>query len=145
MKNQQEALQAVLDICEDGFKGYERAAKEIENTELQTIFHRLSQQRKLFIEELKSDARDLGLKLEESGTAKGFFHRAWIDIKATFASKEIEAVIEEAQTGEKEAVRVYSDALESSLPLYIKDKLENQRHLIAGCVQQLNEFERSFA
>lgn len=145
METQKNKLQEILDICNDGAKGYDQAATEIENSELETIFHRLAQQRKLFIEEIKIDARDLGLELEDSGSAKGFFHRTWINIKSSFSSKEISAIIEEAKNGEKEAVKVYTEALKSDLPAYIKERLENQRLLIAGCITQLNEFEQSFA
>ncbi len=145
MKTQQEALQEVLDICKDGAKGYERAASDVSDSELRTIFNRLAQQRKLFIEELKSDGRDLGLSLDESASTEGFFHRKWIDIKSKFSSHEIKDIIEESKFGEEAAVKTYSDALQSDLPAYIKDRLENQRHLIAGCITQLNEFESSFA
>lgn len=145
MNTEQKAIKNVLDICHDGVKGYERAAEEIGNDEFRTIFHRLAQQRKLFIEELKNDMRDRGAQLEDTGTVKGYFHRNWLDIKGTFSSKEDAAVIKEARTGEKEALDVYDKTLNSEVPAYIKDRLQKQRRLIAGAIVQLNEFERELA
>lgn len=145
MNTERKAIKDVLDICHDGVKGYERAAEDVQNEEFRTIFHRLAQQRKLFIEELKNDMRDRGASLEDSGTVKGYFHRNWLDLKASFSSKEDSTVINEARTGEKEALEVYDEALNSDVPQYIKDRLQKQRRLIAGAIVQLNEFERELA
>lgn len=142
MNTEKKAIKKVLDICHDGVEGYNHAAEDVKNQEFKTIFHRLAQQRKLFIEELKNDMRDQGAELEDSGTVKGFFHRNWLDMKATFAEKDDAAVIEEAKTGEREALKVYDEALSADVPLYIKERLQEQRKLIAGAIQQLNEFER---
>ncbi|UII24115.1 ferritin-like domain-containing protein [Fulvivirga ligni] len=142
MNTEKQAIQNVINICHDGAKGYERAAEEINNEEFKTIFNRLAQQRKLFIEELKNDVRDQGITLEDSGTVKGYFHRNWLDIKSTFSKKEDHQIIEEAKYGEQEAVKVYDEALNADVPEYIKEKLKQQRHLIAGSIDQLTEFER---
>ncbi len=145
MKEQKRVLQNVINICEDGAKGYKKAAEDVENAELKTIFNRLAQQRKLFEEELKNDVRDLGFELEEEGNAKGFFHRVWIDVRSTFASHETKAVIKEAKEGEEGALKVYDEALSAELPAYIKDRLEKQRQFIFGCLEQLEEFKEAFA
>lgn len=142
MNSEKKAIQNVLDICHDGVKGYERAAKDIHNEEFKTIFNRLAQQRKLFIEELKNDMRDRGAELEDSGTVKGYFHRNWLDLKGKISDKEDAAIINEARTGEKEALEVYEESINSDVPRYIKDRLEKQKRLIAGAIEQLNEFER---
>lgn len=145
MNSEKKAIKDVLDICHDGIRGYEKAAKDIHNEEFRTIFNRLAQQRKLFIEELKNDMRDRGAELEDTGTVKGYFHRNWLDLKAKFSEKEDTAIIDEARTGEKEALEVYEKAINSDVPGYIKDRLEQQKRLIAGAIEQLNEFEREVA
>ena len=141
MKTEEKAIKAVLDICQDSIKGYERAAEEIDNAEYRTIFHRLAQQRRLFVEELKNDVRDKGLSFDEGGSIKGFFHRNWLDLKSSLSSKEGTAIMEEARRGEKEALEVYDEALHSEVSAYIKDRLKKQRQMIAGAIVQLNEFE----
>ena len=137
-------LSDIINIARDGQLGYQRAADNMDNAEIKTIFNRLSQQRASFIEELKHDARDLGLDMDERSTVQGFFHRNWMDLKANFASKEDEVIIEEAQTGEQTALKTYNEAINShDLPSYIEEKVEKQRSLIEGAITQLEEFKAS--
>lgn len=132
----------VLDICHDGAQGYEHAANRIDNTEISTIFRRLSQQRKLFAEELKNDARDLGFEFDESGTVKGFFHRNWLDLKSIVSKDDLSTVVDTAKTGEHEAVDTYDEAINNEeVPEYIKDKLKEQRQMVQGAIKQLESFK----
>ncbi|MTI20165.1 PA2169 family four-helix-bundle protein [Fulvivirga sp. RKSG066] len=141
-KEIKDRLQDILDLCQDGALGYTQAAKETADSEIKTIFNRLSQQRKLFIEELKEDARDLGVEPKAEGTISGFFHRNWMDVKSNFQSKESEAVIEEAQRGEKAALEVYNDVIQKeTMPGFINEKLKQQRGMIEGAIEQLKEFK----
>lgn len=136
-------IQLALDTCIDGEKGYATAAKNLKDPELTTLFNRLSQQRKLFAEELKSDLRDFGLDLTSTGTVSGFFHRNWIDVKDTFSSTENKAVIETAMNGEKEAIDRYEELISYKLPNVINKRLESQLDLIKGSVNLLNEVKKS--
>lgn len=133
------ALQDIIDTCNDGIEGYETAAGEIEDESIKTLFLRLSQQRKGFIEELKNEALKLGIELESSGTAKGFFHRTWLATKSVFSSESEEKIIEEAMDGEKKAVEIYSNVYANQeVPKYIEDILKEQEHLIKVAIHQLN-------
>ncbi len=134
-------LQNVLNICTDGYKGYSAAAENLENTELKTIFNRLSQQRKLFVEEIKEDARKLGHNLDSEGTAAGFFHRNWIGVKDAFSGTDNKAVIDASLTGEQKAMEVFEEAISPQLPSFVNERLKNQLNLVKGAVRQLNEME----
>ncbi len=134
-----EAFQEIINICEDGVKGYETASKNIKAEEFKTLFLRLSQQRKGFIEDLKNEALRLGIELDASGTVRGFFHRTWLATKATFSSETNEKVIDEALTGEKEALDVYDDVLRKpEVPEFLVEKMKDQQNLIKVSIQQLN-------
>jgi uncharacterized protein (TIGR02284 family) len=133
------ALQNVIDTCNDGVKGYEKAAEEIEDKSIKTLFLRLSQQRKGFIEELKNEALKLGIELEDSGTAMGFFHRTWLATKSALSSDSKEKIIKDAMDGEKRAVETYSNVYANQeVPKYIEDILKEQEHLIKVAIHQLN-------
>lgn len=142
MEDLQKHLENIVQICEDGRLGYHAAAERVDDEGLQTIFNRLSQQRKLFIEDLKNEARILGFELEEVGTVSGFFHRTWLSTKATFSFDNTETVIDSSITGEKEALEVYSENMPQDLPQNIKEKLDNQLSLIKGAVHQLSTFKK---
>lgn len=145
MKSVKENLENIIEICEDGRKGYESAASHVDNIELKTIFNRLSQQRKLFIEELKNEARILGIGLSETSSLKGFFHRTWLSTKATFSFNNEESVIESSLTGEEKAVEVYKENLNYEIPQNLKTMLEEQMRMIKGSIHQLNQFKSEFA
>jgi len=137
-------LEDIVNLIEDSARGYRHLAGHLENSELQTIMNRLSQQRKLFRENLENDARDMGGAISTDGTYKGYFHRTWMDIKSTVSSTEDETRIEEAIRGEKHLIEAYDKVLRTEkLPEYIIERMEEQRKLIKGAVTQLKEFERS--
>lgn len=132
-------LQDVIDTCHDGVNGYETAAGEIGDDSIKTLFLRLAQQRKGFVEELKNEALKLGVELDSFGSTKGFFHRTWIATKAAFTNYTKDKIIEEAMDGEKKAVEVYVKSYGSQdVPQYIIDILKEQEHLIKVAIHQLN-------
>ncbi|MDX1629552.1 MAG: PA2169 family four-helix-bundle protein [Fulvivirga sp.] len=142
MDNKQikEKLKSITDICVDSSKGYETAADQMEDKGMETLFDRLAQQRKLFVEELNSLAiKDLGFELDTSGTIAGHFHRKWIDITSKLTDKSDEDVINDALQGEDIALKVYNEVIQSEdVPAYINEKLKAQRSLIEGAKKQLH-------
>jgi len=134
-------LSNIIDICKDGALGYDTAADNLKDTVYHTIFHRMAQQRKLFIEEVKEEANKLGVELETNGTTKGFFHRTWLSTKATFSPETIESVIDSAMRGEKEAVKVYEENINETIPAFLKEKLVGQLDLVKGAMNQLKGLE----
>lgn len=137
-------LEEIIDICNDGVNGYETAADKIEDKDesLKTLFLRLAQQRKGFIENIRTEANRLGIEFKETGTVKGFFHRTWLTAKANFSSDEKVKVIEEAMTGEKKAMDVYSGVIaDTELPDYLRDTLKEQQLLVKIAIQQLSDLK----
>ena len=150
MTNQHEkvitTLNGLIELCQDGDRGYKNAAEHIEHDEIKTVLYRLSQQRALFQAELKDEVRKLGgnpdEKVEEdSGTILGNIHRAWINVKDKLTKNDFEAILEECKRGDKAASEAYEAALKENLPDYIKEILANQHQLIRGAVTQLQEFQ----
>ena len=137
-------LEEIIDICNDGVNGYETAADKVEDKDesIKTLFLRLSQQRKGFIEKIKTEGIRLGLEFKETGTVKGFFHRTWLTARANFSSDEKEKVIEEAMTGEKKALEVYTKVMaDPKIPDYLLETLEEQHGLIKVALQQLSDLK----
>ncbi len=132
-------LQKIVDICNDGVEGYEIAADKIDDGSMKTLFLRLSQQRKGFIETIKNEAHTMGIDFNETGTAKGFFHRTWLATKSTFSSDKKDKVIEEAMTGENKALEVYAKVTaDPAVPEYLQHTLGEQERLIKVAIQQLH-------
>jgi uncharacterized protein (TIGR02284 family) len=146
MNNLKKDLDDILEINTDSVKGYETAAENIKRGDLQTLFLRLSQQRKAFIEEIKNEALRLGMELDNSGSVKGFFHRTWLATKATFSPETNEKVIEESIFGEKAAVEVYDKVVnDPNVPEFLRESLKEQQKLIKVAIQQLNGLKAEVA
>ena len=134
-----EVLQDIIDTCHDSVEGYETAAGEIQDESIGTLFLRLSQQRKGFIEELKNEALKLGIEVSNSGTTAGFFKRTWLATKSAFTDSSKDKIIEEAMDGEKKAVEVYMKSYASQeVPEYLQEMLKEQEHLIKVAIHQLS-------
>lgn len=138
-------LDKIVGILKDGAKGYEHAASNLSDSELKTLFLRLSQQRKQFIEELKVEAPKLGISLDDSGTVKGYFHRAWMDVSYVFDTND-ENVIDDSITGEEAAVETYQEVMDTKdIPEYLWNTLNNQFGLIRGATNQLRSLKKEVA
>ncbi len=136
-------VQEIIEICKDGVAGYETAAENIEYNDLKTLFLRLAQQRKMFIEDIKGEAIKLGIEPDSNGTVKGFFHRTWMNTKASLSNSMNKKVIEESMTGEKTAVEKYDKVLsDPELPAYLNDLLSEQQHLIKIAINQLSDLQK---
>ena len=135
-------LKVIVDICQDGAEGYDKAANEIENSELKTVFNRLSQQRRRFAEELRNDSKELGAMPDAEGTLPGYFHQRWIDVKSKLTDRDDDDLIEEAKNGEKAAITAYDQILEAGdIPDFIQKKLADQKKMIEGAYKQLQDFK----
>lgn len=133
------ALQKVVDVCLDGVKGYEAASDEIQDESIKTLFLRLSQQRKGFVEEIWNEALKLGIELDKSGSSKGFFHQTWMMAKSALTSDSKDKIIAEAMDGEKKAVEIYAGVYANQeVPQYMQEILKEQEHLIKVAIHQLN-------
>jgi uncharacterized protein (TIGR02284 family) len=141
-EEQTSILIALAKYCNDGYSGYSEIAEKTTNNELKTIFNRLSQQRKLFAEELNSEILALGGERIESGSTEGNLHHLWLNIKALFTSNDLQGLIEAAKTGEEFIEERYAENITNEkLPSFLREKLIKQHSLIVGAYSQLTEFE----
>lgn len=104
-------LNDLIDVCMDGENGYRKAAEDVKDPELKTLFLRFSKQRGDFAGELQSAVADLGVKPETTGTARAALHRGWIDVKSAVTDRDGKAVIDECETGDDVAKETYERVL----------------------------------
>lgn len=135
----QQYIQKILDIAQDGSNGYSKLASKMKDSDLSTIFRRLSQQRKMFIEEIKYECLVQGVEMETEGSTAGYFHRVLMDLKSPLSNDE--QMINMAIKGEQEAVLVYEKCITLEVPKYLRDRLVDQLNLIKGAINQLQHFQ----
>nr|WP_299169508.1 PA2169 family four-helix-bundle protein [uncultured Allomuricauda sp.] len=124
-------LNDLLEKTYDAEKGFKKAAEHTENSYLKGFFDRKAQQRHNFGHELKTEIKSFGQEVDKGDSITSKAHRAWMDVKAMFATNSEEAMLEEAIRGEKAAVEEYKDVLkETTLPPSTELLLNKQRNAI---------------
>lgn len=109
-------LKNVIETAKDGEKGFREAAEHFKSPDLKSMAQRVSAERANFARELEPELRNEGKKDEKlDGTAEGSLHRAWIDIKTALGGGD-HTILAWLEQGEDHAKKIYSEALQSTLP-----------------------------
>lgn len=140
-KEQIEILTTLTRYCNDSHSGYSDLADRIEDDELETIFNRLGQQRKLFAEELNLEIIALGGDRVTDGSTEGFIHNSWLKIKSLVGRNENDKLIKTSLDGEEFIANRYAENLTNkSLPSFLREKLIKQYSFIKGAHTQIQSF-----
>ena len=95
--------------------------------QLKSLFNEYSHQRSRFASELQSQAQILGeSKPEDSSSAAGALHRAWINLKPAVTSGDDHAILAECERGEDSAVNEYEKAMKDDLSPSLLDIVSRQ-------------------
>lgn len=107
-----EILEDLIEIAKDGQEGFAQSAEHAESSELKQIFSTYSRQRGAIITDLQQLERKYGKPdVDDTGSATGSLHRAWINIRTAVTSRSDQAILEEAERGEDAAVEAFEEAL----------------------------------
>lgn len=120
-------INSLIETLKDGQEGFKQAAEAVKDSELKSLFREYSQQRARFATELQSQARQFGEpKPEDSSSAAGAMHRAWINLKSVITSGDDHAILAECERGEDSAVKEYKEAIDERLASPIADIVSRQ-------------------
>lgn len=140
MKNQKEVESAVnhlLEICNERKAGYRKAAENVKDSSLKTLFEKYAQQSEKFAQELlpfsdKSEPSEAGTRVIADTW------RVWMDMKSALTKGSREALVEASITGEQAAIRDYEDALEDKdIPINVRSIVEKQLSAIKSAYQDI--------
>jgi uncharacterized protein (TIGR02284 family) len=132
-KEMERVLLDVIEVLEDGQKGFAEIGSELKDEHLKRFFLAESLKRASFRADLEAELHRAGMAdVKESGTASGLAHRIWAEVKAKLGGDD-HTLLETAEQGEDAAKKAYKDALEQDLPLPIRQLLtEQQSHVISA-------------
>ncbi len=132
-----EELEEVLEKNKDAEKGFEKAAKNAENSSLKRYFERKSKERRKFNLDLKNRMKSNFTDFDEDSSFTGTIHRAWMDVKSLFSANDDESMLEESIRGDKAAIDEYNDILEEDgIPADLKTLLSEQRDQIKRDIEK---------
>lgn len=130
-------LNSLIESCKDGEEGFEKAAKDVQNPNLQRLFHEFARQRANFASELQIAVAKLGGEPEKGGSVGASVHRGWMDLKSAVTGKDEHAILEEAERGEDSAVHAFQDALGKDLPADLRAIVEKEYELVRQAHNQI--------
>lgn len=124
-------LSRLLTLSHDAEKGYQEAAENVKDNELKSLFLAQSRQRSEFAIALDREIRTLGGEPDNGTSLTADLHRAWINIKSTFASDDDKATVQECHRGDQEALNTYNAVLqETDLVASTRELLLQQKQSI---------------
>ncbi len=119
-------LNELIETCKDGEQGFNRAAQDVSDGNLKTVFTECAARCRSGAAELQTLVRDMGGSPERDGSIKGAVHRGWMDLKTKLTSRDSLAVLEEVERGEDYAKARYAQALKMDLPANVREVLQRQ-------------------
>jgi uncharacterized protein (TIGR02284 family) len=123
-------LRSVIDILIDGQEGFQKIGEELKDPALKLYFLEQSLKRSEYRGELETVLHQEGVHdINESGTAGGTFLRAWGSLKATMGAGD-HSMLETAEQLEDAAVKAYTEALQTELPLPVRQLLASQSNYV---------------
>jgi uncharacterized protein (TIGR02284 family) len=111
-----QTINDLIQICVDGQKGFEAAAKAVDDPVIKDELVGYSWQRQQFANDLKSRLREMGENPSNHGSASGAMHRGWMDVKSAIGANSGHSILAECERGEDVAEEVYRKAMTSGLP-----------------------------
>lgn len=103
------ATKTVIQVLNDGAKGFADIGEHLKDPEAKAFFIKEASTRSAFASEVSSAA---GLTEDVGGTAAGSVHRVWGDLKANLGGGD-HTLLETAEQGEDAAKKAYQEALDS--------------------------------
>ena len=119
-------LNDLIEISRDGELGFHTCAKDLDSSQLKTLFTSRSQGCATAVAELQELVRSLGGAAESESSVSGSLHRRWVDIKSAILGKNQESILSECERGEDVALHAYRQALAKDLPSPIRLVVERQ-------------------
>ncbi|MEP6596631.1 MAG: PA2169 family four-helix-bundle protein [Ginsengibacter sp.] len=119
-----EVLNDLIQINNDRINGYEKAAEEIrdKDVDLQAIFAKMANDSRKYAAELSGEVIRLGGNPDTGTTGSGKLYRVWMDVKAVFTGKDRQAILESCEFGEDAAQKAYKAALASDAEIPVETR-----------------------
>lgn len=130
METNKQVLNDLIKINNDRIKGYEKAAKETadKDVDLRTIFNDMAAESRVNAEELEQHWTASGPSPADDTTLSGDIYRIWMDVKATFSGKDRKAILASCEYGEDAAQKAYEQALKNTnLTPEVRALITNQK------------------
>ena len=126
-----EALNDLIEINNDRVEGYNKAAVQTKDADLQSLFSKFAAQSNQFANELRELVMTEGDEPEDGTTFRGKIYRSWMGVKEAFSGNDRKSVLESCEYGEDAAQKAYQSALEEDdLTTEVRQLLAQQKAIL---------------
>ncbi len=140
IKNQ---VKELGNLVADGYNGYHTAAENVKNPVLKSMFGDLKVQKQNNLKQLDdSTMKDYEFSVNDNGTAKGFFHRTWMNTKSAFTNNDSQ-IVSEAIRGEEEALETYQKTLDKDVSTNLRSVMNEQKTGLEASIIKLKSIENT--
>jgi uncharacterized protein (TIGR02284 family) len=136
-------LNDLIETCRDGEEGFRKAAENVKDTAIKSVFSEIGRERAQLADELAAEVQRLGGEPEREGSVSGAMHRGWMNVKETIAGRDDTAIVAEAERGEDVAVETYKKALEQPLPPTVESIVRRQFSHVQEAHDRVRALEQS--
>lgn len=121
-----DTLNELLEACRDGEYGFRECAGYSKADNLTELLHRYADETQVNATELQALVREMGGKVEESGSVIGALHRGWVSVRGTLTGYSAESMLAECERGQDTLLGAYRKAHEQNLPADVVAVVERQ-------------------
>lgn len=115
---EESTIEKAIETLSNGVRGYQAAARHLDDPTLVALFTELGAARKSTTEAVIRAATDAGMEIDvasdSDGTIPGALHRGWIAVEGVVSGDA--GIVEAAHSGESHAVEQLSGLLDTTLP-----------------------------
>jgi uncharacterized protein (TIGR02284 family) len=108
-------LNGLAETCKDGELGYDTAAENVRNTQLESVFRDYAKERAHFAQTLQAEVERLGGKPAVSGTLGATMFRGWIHLKSALSGGDGGAIIAACESGEEVALGAFEIVMNTDI------------------------------
>ncbi len=125
-------LNHLIRINKDAEAGFQTAAENVKNSELETLFNGYAKQHSKFAGELQDEVRRLDGNASDAGTLGETLHQGWMDLKSALSGHSPAAILKSCAGGEESAEMAYTDAADAHAGGQTHTLIERHRQQITG-------------
>jgi uncharacterized protein (TIGR02284 family) len=144
-RTEREVLHYLIEVCEDGERGFLAAANHVSDPALKSLFTELAAERARFAEDLVPHLQRLGGRTDKDGSSAGTLHRGWIGLKSLVPGHHDHAIVTEAERGEHAALDAYEEALNGMLPPTVTSLVEQQREAMQKAHDRIHTIDTGYS
>ncbi len=119
-------LKELVKMNIDAAKGFSEAADRVESEQCAALFRTAADRRSLLAADLQGALSLSDEDIPDSGTALGFLHRSWLNVRGALDGGDTKAMLAEAVRGESHLVDAYKETLRDTAGSPLNATLSDQ-------------------